>query len=146
MSYVVERADDAVAELLRVTRVGGHVLLSVMSLVGAARAFFASFPGLIERFGWDGAVGEVFETGVLSAEINDGHVMKLYRWSELEALLARHPGRLVAASAANCLVIGNDEDFARDERWLDVELAVCREVGALDTGTHIVAVVERVGR
>jgi SAM-dependent methyltransferase len=143
LSYVLERADDAVSELLRVSRRGGRVLLSVMSLLGAARAFFGFFPELIEEHGWDVAVGDVFATGVLTAEINDGHVLKLYRWQELQTLLARHPCRLVAVSASNYLVIGNEDTFAQDERWLELELAACREAGALDAGTHIVAVVER---
>src|SRR5205085_275968 len=42
LSYVMERADEALAELLRVTRRGGHVLLSVMSLVGATHKFAGS--------------------------------------------------------------------------------------------------------
>ena len=114
-----------------------------MSLVGASRTFFGFFEGLIERFGWQKAVTDVLETGILSGEINDGHVMKLYRWRELEALLARYPCRVVATSAANCLVLGNEEAFAQDERWLELELAACREPGALDCGTHIVVVAER---
>jgi ubiquinone/menaquinone biosynthesis C-methylase UbiE len=143
ISYALERADDAVSELLRVTRIGGRVLLSVMSLLGAARAFFGFFPELIEEHGWDAAVGDVFATGVLTAAINDGHVLKVYRWQELQTLLARHACRLVAASASNYLVIGNEETFAQDERWLELELAACREAGALDAGTHVLAVVER---
>ena len=39
LSYVMERSDDAFAELLRVTRPDGYVLASVMSLAGAARIF-----------------------------------------------------------------------------------------------------------
>lgn len=39
LSYVMERADTAVGELLRVTRPGGHLLVSVMSLPGATRRF-----------------------------------------------------------------------------------------------------------
>jgi hypothetical protein len=126
-----------------VTRRGGHLLLSVASLFGAARAFFSSFPDLIGRFGWDRAVASVMATGLLTGEINNGHVLKLYRWRELEALLDLHPGRIVAASASNFLCIGNEEAFASDSRWLDVEIAACREPGALDAGTHILAVVER---
>jgi SAM-dependent methyltransferase len=144
LSYVLDRADDAVAELLRVTRPGGRVLLSVMSLLGAARAFFEFFPELIAEHGWTKSVAEVFATGVLTAEINNGHVLRMYRWRELETLLGRHPCRLLAASASNYLVIGNDEAFALDDRWLEVELAACREPGALDAGTHILAAVERV--
>lgn len=143
MSYVLERADDALAELLRVTRPGGRVLLTFMSLLGAARTFFGMFRELIDEHGWDEAVGNVFETGLLTARVNRGHVMKLYRWREVEALLARHPCRLLMASAANFIVIGHDDDFGRDERWLELELAACREPGALDAGTHIVVALER---
>jgi SAM-dependent methyltransferase len=143
ISYVVERGDEAVAELLRVTRAGGRVLFSVMSLLGSARAFFRHFPELIERFGWDRAVAGVFATGLLDGEINDGHVMRMYRWRELAALLGRHGCRVVAASASNFLSIGNEEAFALSEDWLELEVAACREPGALDGGTHIVAVVEK---
>ena len=86
---------------------------------------------------------DVFETGVLTAEVNDGHVLKLYRWAELESLLARHPCRLLAASASNYLVVGNEEAFEQDERWLELEVAACREPGGLDAGTHIVVALER---
>jgi hypothetical protein len=65
----------------------------------------------------------------------------LYRWSNLEQLLGRHPCRVVAASAANFLSVRND---AWDERFLEIEIQACREPGALDGGTHIVAVLERV--
>lgn len=35
LSYVLDRADDALAELIRVTKPGGLLLLSVMSLIGS---------------------------------------------------------------------------------------------------------------
>jgi SAM-dependent methyltransferase len=140
LSYVLGEADRAFAELLRVTRPGGLVLLGVMSLLGTMRAFFWFFPELIEEFGWQRAVADIVATGVLPADVNKGHVCRLYRWRELEALLGRHPCRLVAASAANFISAGND---SWDERFLEIEIAACREPGALDGGTHIVAVVER---
>jgi hypothetical protein len=83
----------------------------------------------------------VIETGELGAEINHGHVCRLYRWRELEALLARHPCRLLAASASNFLSVGRDD---WDERFLEIEIVACREPGVLDSGTHILAAVERV--
>jgi SAM-dependent methyltransferase len=142
LSYVLDRADSALGELLRVTRPGGHVLVSVMSLLGAARAFFPALPPMIEEFGWERAVDEIFRTGDLSAEMNRGHVCRLYRWSDLERLFAGHPCRVVVASAANFLSVGNEQ---WDERFLDLEVEACREPGALDGGTHILAALERVG-
>ena len=53
ISYVLERADDAVAELLRITRPGGYLLLSVMSLLGRLRRFLSFFPDLIDTHGWN---------------------------------------------------------------------------------------------
>jgi SAM-dependent methyltransferase len=143
LSYVLGEADRALGELLRVTRPGGRLLLTVMSLLGAARAYFDSFPELIAEFGWERAVADVFLTGDLPADINRGHVCRLYRWSELRALLDRHPCELLAASASNFLSVEWEEE--PDPRFLDYELAACREPGALDAGTHIVAVVERTG-
>ena len=43
------------------TKPGGHVLLSVMSLLGAARAFFDQLPPLVDEFGWKRAVTDIFE-------------------------------------------------------------------------------------
>jgi SAM-dependent methyltransferase len=141
LSYVLGEADAALDELFRVTKPGGHVLPSVMSLLGAARAFFDQLPPHVDEFGWKRAVTDIFETGDLDGEINNGHVCRLYRWSSLEALLERHPCRIVTASAANFLSVAND---AWDDRFLEVEIEACREPGALDGGTHILAVVERI--
>ncbi len=141
LSYVLGEADRALGELLRVTKPRGHVLLSVMSLLGAARAFFAAFPEVIEEFGWERAVADIWATGDLPGDINRGHVCRLYRWSDLERLISTHPCRVVAASASNFLSVTNE---SWDDRFLEVELQACREPGALDGGTHIVAVLERV--
>ncbi len=140
LSYVLDEADAALAELLRVTKPNGHVLVSVMSLLGAARAFFSALPELIEEFGWQRAVEETFERGDLSAELNHGHVLRLYRWSDLERLASRHACRVVLASAANFLSVGNEQ---WEDRFLELEIEACRQPGALDGGTHIAAVVER---
>ena len=45
----------------------------------------------------------IFATGDLSAEVNDGHVLRIYRWSDLERLFSKHSCRVVSASAANFL-------------------------------------------
>lgn len=145
ISYVRERADDAVAELLRVTRPGGHVVLSVMSNVGALFAFLPLVvDDFVPRYGLD-AARHVFETGELDGDVNDGHHMQLYRWRDLRALLERHGAEIVAASAANFLSIAHPEVFDGElaEQALEWELAASREPGVLDCGTHIVAVSRR---
>jgi SAM-dependent methyltransferase len=147
LSYVCDRAGDGLAELLRVTRPGGHVVLSVMSKLGAARRYLPAVFELWDEFGL-AATQAVMETGDLSAEINAGQQMHMFTWAELRELLESRPCTIVAASAANFLSPREDEllDRLPDERWeafLRWELACCREPGALDGGTHILAVVRR---
>ena len=78
----------------------------------------------------------------------------MFRWSEFEALLSKHSCEIVADSASNFLSLGNDEalsiiasDPAKSATWqafLSWETEYCKEPGALDGGTHIIAVVKRI--
>jgi ubiquinone/menaquinone biosynthesis C-methylase UbiE len=150
LSYVMERADEALAELLRVTKRGGYVLLSVMSLVGATRKFA---PTVIKwaRERSLSEIEQVIRTGDQTGDIARLHHCHMYRWAELAALIKRHPCTLVVASAANFLSVNQDEAlqelmndpvlWATFLRW---EREFCREPGALDGGTHIIAVVQRI--
>jgi hypothetical protein len=68
--------------------------------------------------------------------------MKLFRWSELEALLSPH-GTIVAASAAGLLPAVQPDEPALREFLARTELALASEPGALSCGQHIVAVLRR---
>ncbi|MGZ4339001.1 MAG: class I SAM-dependent methyltransferase [Gaiellaceae bacterium] len=137
LSYVMEDAPRAVAELVRVTKPGGHVLVSVMSLVGPTLSAAGGIGELVRAFGEE-TVRQVTTTGRLAAEVGEhGLVMRLYRWSELRGLLEPH-GRIVAASAAGMF----PRDDAADGLLADLELDLGAEPGALDIGHHILAVLE----
>lgn len=148
LSYVMDHADDALDELLRVTKPGGHVLLGVMSLHGSLHAFLAAAADEVEAYGIE-EMQSILETGDLPRHHSSlGMPTHLFSWVELEALLERHPCDLVVASAANLLSIGNDDvcgrwqqDPAMWERFLTWEVYCCAQPGAIDGGTHIVAVV-----
>jgi ubiquinone/menaquinone biosynthesis C-methylase UbiE len=140
LSYVVDRADEALAELVRVTRPGGHVLLSVMSLAGTVVHYLPMLLDLVRRDGVEPNEA-IVRTGVLPEGDDYGHLaMKLYRWSELEALLSRH-GTVVAAAAAG-LLPGPQPDEPELRSFLSrVELQLASEPGVVGCGHHIVAVV-----
>ncbi|HEY0083924.1 MAG TPA: class I SAM-dependent methyltransferase [Pyrinomonadaceae bacterium] len=149
LSYVFERAGDALGELLRVVRPGGHVLLSVMSIAGATRKFL---PGIVKwaRERSLEEIDQVIRTGDQAGDIGAGHVCHMYRWAEFEALLGRHSCTIVAASAANFLSVNQHDALAEIEsdpvlwqKFLGWEMDACRQPGALDGGTHIIAVVRR---
>lgn len=121
LSYLFERADAALAELLRVTKPGGYLLLSVMSLAGTLRRYLADVPHEVRERGFAG-FQRLLETG----DQPGAHACHLYRWSELQRLLAHHSCTIVAASAANFLAIGNDaavEALQRDPVLWDAYLA-----------------------
>lgn len=149
LSYVFDRAAQALEELLRVTKPGGYVLLSVMSLLGSTNAFLAGVFKVAEEFGLE-ATNRVNSSGDLYGEIAGGHQCHMFRWSELEALLRAHRCEIVAASASNYLSLHNKEAaqqaMSDPQLWqtlLAWELDYCKEPGALDGGTHIIAAVRR---
>jgi ubiquinone/menaquinone biosynthesis C-methylase UbiE len=142
LSYVVDRADDGIAELVRVTRPGGHVLVSVMSLVGTVTHFLPILLDLVRR---DGVAKNeaIVRTGFLPDEPDYGHLaMKLFRWSDLEALLSSH-GTVVDACAAGLLPSVQPEEPELRAFVSRVELELAGEPGAVSCGQHILAVLRR---
>jgi ubiquinone/menaquinone biosynthesis C-methylase UbiE len=149
LSYVLERADEAVRGMLRVTRPGGLILCSVMTLLGTARVRLGDLFALVDAFGLPLIDREV-RTGDLTAETVRGQSMRLYRAKDFRELLIRNRAEVVEMWSANYLSLGNDTllaTLASDaERWnafLEWEIAACAEPGALDGGTHMIAVVRR---
>jgi len=143
VSYAVDRAEDAVAELARVTRRGGHFLISVMSLVGAAQAYTDLMLEVTSEYGVD-VTERIVATGLLPEGPGLGHLaMRLFRWRELEELLQKH-GEIVAASATGLLRPSREpEDPGLRALLGRVELELAAEPGALDCGPHMLAVVRR---
>lgn len=138
LSYVLDRAEDALAELVRVTRPGGLVLVSVMSLAGTLVHYISVVLDLARRDGVARQV-EIARTGFLPEAPDYGHLaMKLYRWSELESLLSRH-GEVVAAAAAGLIPDLRPEEPELRELVHTLEAELCEEPGAVSCGQHIVA-------
>jgi SAM-dependent methyltransferase len=138
LSYVLDRKEDALAELVRVTRGGGHVLVSVMSSVGTVVHYISAILDLARRDGVE-AQEEIVRSGLLPDAPDYGHLpMHLYRWSELEALLCRH-GQIVGAAAAGLIPDPRPEEPELRELVSRLEAELCEEPGALSCGQHILA-------
>jgi SAM-dependent methyltransferase len=136
LSYVLDRATDAVSELGRVTRPGGYVLVSVMSLIGSSLGAIGGVASLVERHGAD-TVRHVSSTGHLLPEHSNGHLeMQLYRPSEVVTLLEPH-GEVVAMAAAGMFRETNEDDI---ELLTELELDFGAEPGAVALGRHIIGV------
>jgi SAM-dependent methyltransferase len=139
LSYVLDRAEQAVAELARVTRAGGHVLVSVMGLAGAVIHFA---PLIVELARRDGTAKseEIARTGFLPEGEGYGHLaMRMYLWEELEALLAPH-GEVVDGAAAG--VLPHLEVAEPEIRGLleQFEQRLAYDPGSRSCGEHIIGV------
>jgi SAM-dependent methyltransferase len=153
LSYVFERAGQALDEMLAAVRPGGIVLFSVMSRWGSIHQFLDGVlkefaRGLTNEYRVLVETGDQFDETGRSTVIDLPHEMHLFTWDEVEGLLATRPCRLLDASAANFLSVRADgaaSDLASEtwDQFLSWEEEACRSKGALDAGTHIMVALER---
>jgi SAM-dependent methyltransferase len=143
LSYVVDSADVAAAELVRVVKPGGHALVSAMSLVGAVSHYTDLLVELVARDGAD-KMETIVRTGFLPEEPDYGHLpMRLFRWRELHELLSRH-GEVVAGAAAGLLRLPEQPATPElRELLVRIELDLGAEPAAIDGGEHLLAVVRK---
>ena len=149
LSYVFGEREKAISELLRVTRPGGLIFLSVMSLWGTIHHFL---PGVLKL---DPAMNrEIIATGDLDPDKPDAstHFCHMYRAEEFKEFLEQAGAVIEVLSASDCLSATwgeHLEEVQKDEKtWqhlLEVELEACREPGCLDMGTHLIAVCRKRG-
>lgn len=146
LSYVLDRANTALVEMLRVLKPQGYLLLSVMSLIGTTQAHFED---IITIPDFTQLVNQVNKNGLL----NRNNSIKMYRASELRQLLTRDNSKVIAMSASNCLSTIRqhrqqfiNQNLVDNKAWSDFlkwELDFCAEDGCLDSGTHLIAVVQK---
>jgi SAM-dependent methyltransferase len=139
LSYLVDRAADAVAELARVTRSGGHLLVSVMGLGGTVVHFASVIADLARRDGAQRQL-EIVRTQLLPEDEDYGHLaMRLYRWSDLEQLLAPY-GEVVDGAAAGVLPHVPADEPEIKELLADLDAELADDPALRGCGQHIVGV------
>lgn len=147
LSYVFEKREKAVGEILRVLRPGGVALVSVMSLWGVVHEFLSgvlALPSEINR--------SIVHTGDLCLENfpENTHHCHMFNAGELRTLLESCGAVVLEMSASNCLSAARGDrltetrqDAAKWEQLLEMELEACREPGCVDMGTHMIAVIRK---
>jgi SAM-dependent methyltransferase len=144
LSYVLDRADKAVAELARVTKPDGHVLVSVMGLGGAVIHFAPLIVELARRDGPAKSL-EIARTGFLPEGDGYGHLaMRMYVWEELDELLSPH-GEIVDGAAAGVLPHIEAEEPEVRALLEELEVRLAYDPGSRSCGEHIIGVL-RVNR
>lgn len=142
LSYAFDEVEDAMRGLLRITRPGGVVVASAMSVLGAWRHLLPNINGFAEEYGED-LNDAILRTGDTRLR-GDGHQCTMFRASEIIELVPAAGGRLLSASASNWASMNAPETLAvlegdpdRWARFLDNEVTACAEPGAWDGGTHL---------
>lgn len=147
LSYVFEKRDKALAEVLRVLKTGGKGFLSVSSLWGSVHELLPAISTVDPEKN-----AEIIRTGDLYFAASEGlrHRCHLFRADEFSEFLEIPGVSILVLSASNCVstVWGQKIQPIRDDpmKWnelLNVELEACRQQGCLDMGTHLIAVVEK---
>lgn len=148
LSYAFEDAEQALNGLFRITKPGGAVVVSVMSLLGTWRHFLRATLEEAKVFG-ENANDLVLMTGDLR-HFPTPHVCQMFRSRDLVDLVARCGGQMLAMSASNWASLDDPETLleleADPDRWtrfLGHEVAACAEPGALDGGTHLLFAAKR---
>ena len=153
LSYVLEFIDQALNEVLRVTKPGGVILTSVMSCLGTYHhllnnVFDDNVNIELERF------DELTRTGDVIGDLagKGTHQCHMYRWSEFQDIISKHPVEILDVSAANFLSTGliNEEylinimnDPKKWNMFLKWELDFSKEPGAIDAGTHFIVILRK---
>ncbi|HVA53431.1 MAG TPA: methyltransferase domain-containing protein [Acidimicrobiales bacterium] len=148
LSYAFDQAEQALGGLFRITKPGGPVVASVMSLLGSWRFFLR---GVLEdtKTAGESANDLVLTTGDLR-HFGTEHVCQMFRASDIVRLVAACGGEVLALSASNWASLGDEEVLAEFEsstgRWasfLKHEVRACGEPGAVDGGTHLLFAARR---
>ncbi len=153
LSYVGDQRHKAAAELVRVTRPGGSILISVMSRYGAI-ALVGREPTLDVLHDPEGQhLWSVFQTGNLppvpsSVEGQPHPAMHLYTSDELRVLLPDCDVVEVAASNVAVYERGGHlaslpDDEAAWKSTLEIERRLSQAPGLVDGGSHILLAARR---
>ena len=147
LSYVFDRRNTALGEMLRVLKPNGKILISVMSLWGSIRKLL---PRTLESSIEDNA--NLVITGDLCPQNLQGatHHCHLFKAKELSELLEKNNTKVLAMSASNCLsadwgerLLEVRQNATKWHKLLKMELEASKQPGCLDLGTHLIAVAEK---
>lgn len=148
LSYVFDEKITALNEMKRVLKPGGILLFSVMNLWGTAHEYL--FKIMLATTAEENE--KVLSTGNLhpSSFTASDHHCHMFRLEELRADLRQVGFEIKTLSASNCLSVSRAselEELKKDEaQWayfLDMEIRACQSAGMLESGTHLIAVVQK---
>ncbi|MEL6925546.1 MAG: class I SAM-dependent methyltransferase [Bacteroidota bacterium] len=148
LSYVFEQKRVALRQIKRVLKPGGIALFSVMNLWGTVHEYLMK--GIMPYSVEDNE--KVIQSGNLhpSSFTASDHHCHMFTSDEIKKDVAEVGFKLLDLSASNCLSANRADDLEQirkdAEKWdyfLSLELRACCSPGMIESGTHIIFVVQK---
>jgi ubiquinone/menaquinone biosynthesis C-methylase UbiE len=152
INYLLDREQDGVAEMLRVLKPGGLMVVGAMSFIGASFHYLDGIRVEKDQFGIE-ATRWVFSTGIQDEEhypVPSRHYVHMMRSDQLDALLNHFPVKVIERSSAGLFTQAGDaalENARRDKAFWELivekEIQFTKMQGTLDCGMNIIYVVQK---
>ena len=147
INYLLDREKDGMAEMLRVLKPGGIIIVGAMSFIGASLYYLNGIRYEKDQFGIE-ATRWMFNTGLQDGEhypVPSKHYVHIMRSAEMDALFAQFPLAVMEKSSAGLFSQSGDDALEKarndSELWeliVEKEIEFTKLSGTLDCGMNII--------
>ncbi len=152
INYLLDKENDGLAEMLRILKPGGILIIGAMSFIGASLYYLDSIRREKNEFGIE-ATKWLFNTGVQDEEhypVSSKHYVHMMRSTEMDALFAQFPLIVLERSSAGLFSQADNmalENARQDEEFwnliVEKEIELTKLQGTLDCGMNIIYVAQK---
>lgn len=152
INYLLDKAKDGVAEMLRVLKPDGLMIIGAMSFIGSSLYYLDGIRYEKDLFGIE-ATRWIFDTGIQDEEhypVPNKHYVHIMRSDQMDDLLNHFPVKIIERSSAGLFSQAGDEalENARNDKefWeliVEKEIQFTKLPGTLDCGMNIIYVVRK---
>jgi ubiquinone/menaquinone biosynthesis C-methylase UbiE len=152
INYLLDRERDGIAEMLRVLKPSGILIVGAMSFIGASLYYLDGIRYEKNQFGID-ATKWMFDTGIQDEEhypVASKHYVHMMRSNELDSLFSQFPIEVKERSSAGLFSQAGDSalENARNDKefWtliVENEIKFTKMSGTLDCGMNIIYVAQK---
>lgn len=152
INYLLDREKDGIAEMLRVLKSGGLMIVGAMSFIGSSLYYLEGMRYEKDMFGIE-ASRWIFDTGLQDEEhypVPNKHYVHIMRSSEMDALFSEFPVKVIERSSAGLFTHAGDvalENARNDKEFWELivekEIEFTKLPGTLDCGMNIIYVVQK---
>lgn len=152
INYLLDKEADGIAEMLRVLKPGGLMVIGTMSFIGASLYYLDGIRYEKDQFGID-ATRWVFNTGIQDEEhypVPSKHYVHMMKSDQMDDLFSRFPVKIIERSSAGLFSQAGDiaiENARNDKEFWELivekEIQFTKMPGTLDCGMNLIYVVQK---